>query len=178
MSPAAFALVVIQHTPLWVWGLLALLVLLGLRQSRPHRLSLPRATLLPAGMLALSLSGVISAFGTGAALSVWALALLATAAWGLHPSAAAGARWSSADRLFHRPGSWLPLALMLAIFCTKFGVAVTLARHPELQHSTAFTVAASAVYGAFSGLFAARGVALWRLSAGGAVGLPRQNPAP
>lgn len=166
MSPSGFVLVVIQHTPLWVWGLLVLLVALGLRQSRPHQLSLARATLLPAALLALSLSGVVSAFGTGTALRVWALALLATTAWGLHASAAAGARWSPVERRFHRPGSWLPLALMLGIFCTKFGVAVTLARHPELQSSGGFALAAGGAYGLFSGLFAARGLALWRLSGG------------
>ena len=59
MTPSNFALSIVQHTPVWVWGLLAGLAALGLRQSRPHDVSPLRATLLPLAMLVLALAGVL-----------------------------------------------------------------------------------------------------------------------
>src|SRR5439155_15157054 len=52
---------IVQHTPVWVWGLLAGLVALGVSQARDREVSLARITILPLVMLALSFSGVVSA---------------------------------------------------------------------------------------------------------------------
>ena len=42
---------ILQHTPVWVWGLLAVLVTLGLSQTRSRELSLTRVTVLPLVLL-------------------------------------------------------------------------------------------------------------------------------
>lgn len=167
-----FASSVLQHTPVWVWGVLALLIVLGLQQSRPHTVSAARATLLPLLMLGLGLSGVLSSFASAGALAAWAAAVLAVGA-ARAGHAAQGTRWSAAEQRFHRPGSWAPLALMMGIFATKFAVGVALALHPELARSAGFALGVGALYGAFSGAFVARGLALWRLR--GAA--PRTQPA-
>jgi len=164
---------VLRHTPLWVWPLLAVLFALGVRQAFPRRVALGRATLLPASMLVLSLWGVVSVFGSGLALTAWVAGGIASAAWSLHRGAPRGACWSSADQVFRLPGSWVPLLLILGLFCTKFGVAMKLALHPELHDSIAFVASAGLTYGAFSGLFAGRGLALWRLAQPG----PQPRPA-
>ncbi len=163
MTHFAFISAVLVHTPLWVWGLLALLIAAGLAQTRAQRLSLQRAMALPALMLGLSLWGVLANFAGPAAPLVWALCALALATWGQRGVALAGARWSATERRFHRPGSWVPLLLMLGIFALKYGVGVSLALQPALRGNAGFVLAVSAGYGLFSGLFAARALALWRL---------------
>lgn len=153
---------IVRHTPVWVWAVLVLLIALGLQQSRPHTVSASRATLLPLLMLLLALAGVLSSFASGAALLAWGVAaLVVTAARAGH--AAQGTRWSATEQRFHRPGSWTPLALMLGIFATKFAVGTALALHPELARMDTVALGIGAVYGAFSGAFAARAVALRRL---------------
>lgn len=39
-----FFIAIVQHSPAWVWGLLAALVALGLWQARARELSLTRVT--------------------------------------------------------------------------------------------------------------------------------------
>lgn len=162
MTSLLFFWTVLQHTPSWVWAVFALLVLLGLKQSRPSQVGPTRATLLPVAMLLLALAGVLGAFASAAALLAWAAATVAVATLRAEP-AARGARWSPADGRFHLPGSWTPMALMMGIFATKFAVGVGLALHPELARSAGFALGISALYGVFSGSFAARALALHRL---------------
>jgi len=64
---------IIQHTPVWVWGLLVALVAFGLSQARDRAVSLVRMTILPLVLLALSFSGVISTFAHATiAILAWA----------------------------------------------------------------------------------------------------------
>ena len=164
MALSNFTLGILQHTPVWVWPLLAALMALGVMQAFARTVALRRITLLPVAMLALSLWGVASVFGSGPALVAWALGGLAAAAWSLRRGAAAGARWSAAEQAFRLPGSWVPLMLILGIFCTKFGVGVSLALHPQLRATPDFAIGVSLAYGAFSGIFAGRAAALWRIA--------------
>jgi hypothetical protein len=164
MPRTDFLLALLQHTPFWVWPLLATLLGLGLWQVLPRTVTLRRATVLPAAMLGLSLWSVASTFGSGQSLAAWAVGGLgaATASW--HGGSPRDARWSAAVRSFRLPGSWIPLTLSLGIFCTKFGVGMSLAQHPELRSADSFALGASLAYGVFSGLFAGRALGLWRLT--------------
>jgi hypothetical protein len=153
---STFLFTVVTHTPLWVWCLLACLVVLGLRQVRDQVLGLRRVLLLPA------------------ALGGWAF-FSATLAFGWHPATVAawlcGAclghalnRWlmlprrvqALADGRFAIAGSWAPLVLFLTIFSIRYAVAASLAVVPELATLPAFAAAACALYGLPSGLLAAR----------------------
>jgi hypothetical protein len=164
MPPTDFLLAIVQHAPVWVWPLLATLLTLGLWQAFPRKVALRRAMLLPVAMLALSLWGVVSVFGSGLALAAWALGGLAAASWNMHGGSPRGVRWSAAEQAFRLPGSWVPLMLILGIFCTRFGVGMSLALHPELRGASGFALIASLGYGIFSGLFAGRALGLWRLT--------------
>jgi hypothetical protein len=53
-------------------------------------------------------------------------------------------------------GSWLPLALMLATFATKYAVAVACAVRPDLAAGAGFAATVCALYGMFNGLFLGR----------------------
>ena len=153
---------IVRHTPPWVGGLLLALTALGLSATRARRLSLPRLLAPPVAMTALALWGVQSAFsGHGAALlALWAACAGGVVAAGARRAAPAGARYDAAQRAFALPGSWLPLALMLGVFLTKYAVGVQLALAPELARSSGFALGVTALYGALSGLFVVR---TWRL---------------
>jgi len=153
---------IIQHTPIWVWALLAALVALGLVQTQTREMTLSRAALLPVIMVTLSVVGVVSRFG------VHALPLLAWAGGAAMAIATAhslrvwrGTIWSASTSRFQMPGSWLPLALILVLFVVKYTVSVNLVMHPDLLKDAVFPWAASLAYGFFSGLFLARALTLW-----------------
>ncbi len=162
---------ILQHTPVWVWLLLAALVALGLTQIRARQMTLRRATLLPLIMLALSLFGVLSTFGGHALpLLAWATGAAVSASTARALGAWRGATWSAHAARFDVPGSWLPMALILILFSIKFGVGVNLALHPGLKDVATFSAAASLAYGFFSGLFLARAIAFWSLMRGPSAG--------
>ena len=169
MPSSAFALAIAQHTPLWVWALLAALVALGVVQSKARSVTVSRAAVLPLVLLALSLWGVVSVFAQAEALIAWAAGVAAAVMLNLQWGGPRGARWLAGEQRLHVPGSWLPMALMLGIFCTKFAVGVSLAQQPGLKGTLGFAVAASLAYGLFSGVFLGRALVLWRKTQGRAV---------
>ncbi len=151
-----FALAVLSHTPPWVWAILAALVALGLRQSQDHTVTRGRLLIQPLGLGALSLLSTTHAFGLQALpLAGWAvglalgMALNRPLALPRQVQALSGDRWAIG-------GSWVPLALLMLIFWLRYLVGASLAVSPGLVHDALFVVAASLLYGAASGLFAAR----------------------
>jgi hypothetical protein len=159
---------VLQGTPVWVWGLLASLVALGLSQVRTRTASLARVTFMPVAMTAMSLWGTSSAFASspmiGYVMMAWMLAA-AVSLSGIAPlSPPAGARYDGASRSFALPGSWVPMALIVGIFLTKYVVGVDMAMQPALARDAQYTLFAGALYGAFSGIFIGRAARLWRLA--------------
>jgi hypothetical protein len=156
---------ILIHTPKWVFVTFAILLWFGARQMLASSVSLTRATLMPAVMISLSLYGVASAFGESSmALPAWAAAAMAVLALVLQRPLPATTRYDAAARRFHIAGTAAPLTLMMGIFLTKYIVGVLLAIHPELGHQAAFEIGFSALYGAFTGIFAGRAIRLWRLA--------------
>jgi hypothetical protein len=153
---------VLTHTPPWVFAILLLLVVLGVRQLQDTQVRPARLATMPVVMVALSLYGVVSAFGLSPGpVAVWALgALLAVAAvmWRTAP----GVRYDSTTRTVQVPGSAAPLWFMMGIFLTKYAVNVAFAMNPALREDAALALAASAAYGAFSGFFAGRALRVLR----------------
>ena len=157
---------IFSHTPLYVWAILAFLVYRGVLASRARQVTLRKLCIIPLVMLALSLSGVHGSFGfDGAAPFAWLAGALggAALAWTLTDARKVAAIPERAS--VQRPGSWLPLALMLSIFCMKYAVAVTLAIVPAYVHAPGFVLPVCAAYGCFSGIFLGgllRTVAIYR----------------
>ena len=148
---------ILAGTPIWVWALLSLLIALGLAQSRARSVTLRRVVLLPLVMTALSMYGTYSALHASPwSWILWAGAALATIAWFASGDLPTGVRYETAGRRFHLPGSWEPLALMMAIFCTRYAVAVALAMHPAWAQEVAVAAIVASIYGALSGVFMGR----------------------
>lgn len=156
-----------QNTPVWVWGLLAGLVALGLSQARARQAGVWRVSLLPAAMLLMSLLGVVGDFGRsglmGPALAAWGLGAGSVLLALRNLAPARGSWYDAGSHRFHLPGSWLPMQLILAIFSLKYAVGIELALRPQASQSAAFALPVCLAYGALSALFAARALALQRL---------------
>jgi hypothetical protein len=161
------ALAILRNTPLWVWGVLAVLLVLGLAQARNRKVSRQLILLLPATMIPLSLYGVAASFGVDlGALGAWAIGLGAALMLnGLVFLGPRGVRYDAVDGRFEVPGSWVPLMLMLAIFSTRFVFAVTKALNPSIVGTATFIGSVSVILGFCSGLFLSRAIRalnLWR----------------
>ncbi len=148
---------IIAHTPRWVFVLFIGLVFLGMQQTKVRSVTLQRLTLLPLAMLALSFYGVWNTFnGSALGAACWLVAALATALASQRVNFARGVRYIADTRSFIMPGSWLPLALMMGIFFTKYGVGIMLAQHGELRDADSCIAIVSLVYGFWSGMFFGR----------------------
>lgn len=147
---------IISHTPTYIWALLAFLLYRGYLASKDRETSLQKVALIPLVMLGLTISSISSSGALGEGVwAVWAVGAAASAAliWTLSTSEITVNREAGT---LHQRGSWMPMCLMIAIFCTKYAVAVVSAMHPELPHSLPFAVAVTLLYGVFNGLFLGR----------------------
>lgn len=170
---------VLSKTPLWVGGLFAGLLALGLSQTRDRQVSQLRMAIMPLAMTGLSLWGTASAFGRsplfGYVMLAWAVGALFVGGLVAMRPAPAGTRHDAASRSFQIPGSWMPMALILGIFLTKYIVGVDLTMQPGLAREAQYTLVVGALYGIFSGAFAGRAARLWRLALRPA-GAPSSSP--
>lgn len=148
---------ILTHLPSWVYAILALLVFLGWRQSRTRAVAPALTTGIAAGMLGLSVYGVIGNFGAQALpLLAWAAGFALTAVLGrelVGPRALQ--REGSKVRV---PGSWLPFAMMMVIFSAKVALGAAVAMHAAVLHQAAFIAAMCFGFGLASGVFAARAI--------------------
>lgn len=159
---------IVSRTPVWVWGLLAGLVALGLSQAKARQASLTRVLMTPIAMTVLALYGVVSVFGAegqiAGVLAMWSLSAGTTLVMLSRLAAPAGTRYDSNSKQFYLVGSWVPMVMILCIFLTKYIVGVETAMEPTLSRDPAFALTVSALYGAFSGVFIARTLRLLRLA--------------
>ena len=156
---------ILTHTPKWVFVLFVALLWLGVKQMLTRSVGINRATILPLAMTALSLYGVVSAFGdTPQSLLTWVVG--AAAAFAVHFQLAKGAQiqYDAASRRFKVPGSVVPLVLFIGIFLTRYAVGVSMTMQPALAHDSSFALSIGMLYGAFSGVFLARAAQLWRVA--------------
>jgi hypothetical protein len=153
---------ILRGTPLWVYPLFLVLIILGYLQSKPREVAPARLAILPVALGLFSLSRVLGTFGPEApALAAWVAGTAAALLLNRALKQPAGARWSAASGTFHVPGSWVPLALMMAVFFARYAVAVSLAMAPGLAHSAGFATATSFGFGLLSGMFLARALRVW-----------------
>ena len=154
--PSNTVLQILYFTPTWVFGLLAGLVAFGLMQTRTRRVPVWLALLLPAGMTVLSLSGVLQYVSQpGFALLAWLFGVCATSALSLRVRPEA-AQYDASSRRLMIAGSWVPLFVILGIFCVRYAIGVATGMGLETIRSLLAQAASSLLLGALSGFFVAR----------------------
>lgn len=161
---------VITRTPVWVWPLLAFLLYRGYVASMDREVRLAKLFIIPVVMLALSVQGITTAFGTQAvATPVWLGFTLAGAmlAWLMFDGDGISAHPERGSIRIR--GNWSTMALIMGIFVTKYAVNASLSLHPELKQELAFVATACALFGIFNGVFIGqllRVVSIYRGAAG------------
>ncbi len=144
---------IVTRTPFYVWIILGVLVWRGIAASRDRVVPRRQVFVIPAVMAVLALQEIAHRFGLDAmALAPW----LAGATLGAAVGWRTAAPLAQAGNGVLQRGSWLPLVLMLAVFFTKYTVAVSCAVQPALAQQAGFAMTASALFGIFNGLFAGR----------------------
>jgi hypothetical protein len=151
----------LTHTPLFVWAILAFLIVRGVMAARERDIDPRRLLVIPAVMLAMTLQDIASRFGLdGVALAGWAVGALATGLpiWLFSRTRIVAASGAAAGAATTRGGlrlrgSWAPLAVMLAVFATKYAAIVTTILHPQLRQDPLFAAALCAACGLSNGYF-------------------------
>lgn len=147
---------ILAHTPLYVWAILALLVSRGVIAMRTREVAVTKMLIIPAIMLVLSLQDIYAKFGlTGAAFATWTVAAAATMVLVMRLGAARVSPASSAGHVIVR-GSMAPMAMMMAVFATKYCASVAVAMAPQLRSDAVFSAVLCALFGVLNGYFLGR----------------------
>lgn len=153
---------ILKNTPSWVFVLFFVLLYLGYGYSKTRAVPVGRLFALPLAMVGLSLYGVWSAFGANlAGFAAWTGGIVLALLLNLVIKLPKGVDYAPAEKEYIIPGSWFPLSLMMAIFFTKYAVAVALARHPSLREAATFITTVTLGYGFLSGVFLSRALHAW-----------------
>jgi len=163
---------VLKHTPFWVWGILCLITVLGLKQVASHVVTTRRLAIAPVALGAFSLWGATTAFGLHTEVFVaWVMGVALAVALNQWVAWPRQAQYAGAGR-YSVQGSIWPLIAMWAVFSVRYVTTVTLVMHREWAHGTLFSLVMPLVYGSLSGLFLARSLRILRTApAGGTLSL-------
>ena len=147
---------ILTHTPLYVWAILAFLLVRGVIALRTREVAVNKLFILPVVMAVLSLVDVAAKFGlAGLGFAVWLATALLTVALLAKFGGARVAPTGRPGRVTVR-GSAFPLGLMMAIFVTKYVSSVAVALQPQLRADAVFTAAVCVLFGLFTGYFVGR----------------------
>jgi hypothetical protein len=166
MTTFDLILIVIQHTPLWVWPLIAGVLAFAVWNLRTREIVVRRLVAFPLVMLGLSLSNSIATAAPPA---------LAAAAWIAAAALGAALGWAMtgpplgidpARRRVRIAGSALPLVVTIAIVALRYAFGYLYGRHPELRADPAMAleliVAGALLAGVTFGRYGRLGVSVWR----------------
>ena len=147
---------IVMHTPAYVWAILAVLVWRGTAALREREMKLRSLFIVPAVMLALSLQDVLVKFGSNAiALAAWAAAAAGTTLLVWQFGRSRTAPGPTPGSVIVR-GSRVPLAMMMAVFFTKYAASVLLAVLPHARQDVLIPAGVCALFGVFNGCFLGR----------------------
>jgi hypothetical protein len=156
---------ILQHTPVWVWGILATITAIGVSQLRERVVGARRLVVMPVVLGAYSLIGAASVFGAHLhVLAGWLAGMGLVVAAGLSLPRPVRAQ-ALGDGRYRVAGSVLPLLTMWGVFGVRCVSTVTLILHPGWAQGSVFSLVMPVVYGALSGFFAARSLRILRGSA-------------
>jgi hypothetical protein len=146
-------ILVIVHTPIWVWGLYALLLFLGLQRTRDSVVPLWRMLILPIVVTLLAVSSVIGAGLDSATATLLGLAAGALAGWPLERLGSV--RRLSDDRLWLR-GEWLSLGQIVAVLVARYATNAVGAMNPVLHANQIWHLGTLFVCSLLSGILLGR----------------------
>jgi hypothetical protein len=164
-----FVYEILNHTPIWVWALLAFLIYRGATALQPREVAPMRALIVPLVFLVWGLSGLLSSHGLGLDLALFVVGAAAGfAAGGALAMVTPAPGLAPGGGMLAMPGSPIPLAMIVAAFVVKYvgSVVQAMATDPATQIEVAAVLAL--IGGVFAGLFWGRTLALFRRALRGA----------
>ena len=154
---------IISNTPVWVFLIFGVLVVLGFLQAKTREVSVKAVFVLPMAMILFSLFGVYSVFGMSVAvIGLWGLGLAVMTLIGLKLGFPKSVTYSQERDKLIIVGSWTPLLFMMAIFFTRYFVGFATARELPIIHEMYFALAIALAYGAFTGVFLSRSLVMFK----------------
>lgn len=146
-------ILVIVHTPIWVWGLYALLLFLGLQRTRDSVVPLWRMLILPIVVTLLAISSVIGAGVDAVSATLLGLAAGAAAGWPLERPGSV--RRLPDGRLWLR-GEWLSLGQIVLVLIARYATNAVGAMNPVLHANPLWHLGTLFVCSFLSGIFLGR----------------------
>lgn len=147
---------ILTHTPMYVWAILAFLMVRGVVALRTREVAMSKLFIIPVVMAVLSLVDVAGKFGLGGlGFAVWAATTLVTVALLATFGAVRIAPAATPGRVIVR-GSAFPLVLMMAMFMTRYVSSIAVVVVPQLRADAGFATAVCVLFGLFSGCFVGR----------------------
>jgi hypothetical protein len=155
---------IISHTPIWVFILFFVLVVVGLLQLKDRKVSFSKILILPIAMVCLSFYGVISAFGLDIKSSLfWLVGLIIAVLLNILLKLPRNSIYDKDLKTFFIKGSIIPFILIMIIFFTKYFIGVVIAKQLAILNELTFICTISFIYGILSGFFLGRIFVLLKL---------------
>ncbi len=150
---------IITNAPLWVWLLLAYLIFVGIKSSKPMILPLgliKRLMIIPLVFMIWALYTIFESTETYEFI-VLMLGMILGTVLGYFLTRHQNVRFDRKNQLIAIPGSWMTLIVALSIFCLKFSLGALSSIQPELKGTWILLLIQ---FGAvlFSGIFVGRGI--------------------
>ncbi|MDR2310825.1 MAG: hypothetical protein LBE54_07555 [Brucellaceae bacterium] len=146
---------ILTHTPWWVWVLLVYLVYVGVRLLSPTTVSPKGMLLMPSIFLLWGIYGIFNKLAMPwTALLIFAVALIVGLLLGrILMAMQQPAMLDSETGMVQRPGSVVPIIVILLNFGCLYGLSVYAAYHPNSLQELNFTAIYSVDLGLTSGFF-------------------------
>lgn len=163
------AVIVVTHTPIWVWVLYAGLLFLGFQRTRDSTVPLFRVLLLPLVVTVLAIVSFVGAGLGGLPAMLVGLAIGNAAGWrqervGATVRLAGGRVWLRAD--------WWSFVQLTLVLVFRYATNVISAMNPALDANPVWHHGTLAISAALSGLFIGRAAARVRVYFAGGIAAP------
>lgn len=146
---------IIAHTPTWVWAALVLVIWLGFRRAQDREVTTSRLVLFPLIVVVLALSGLVHAGMGPATLEGFGVGVLAGGFAGVALDRRNAAVRLASGRLFLK-GEWTSLAVVVAIFVSRYVTTVVSTLDPATAAGGAFQFVTALVSGFFCAMMVVR----------------------
>jgi hypothetical protein len=150
----ALSLTILQHTPWWVFAVLAVLIVTGVQAMRQRVVPVWRLLIVPAIFIGWGVLSVVQRSAAAPVLALdWIAAAAIGAAIGLASTRLGAFSFAAGGRAVRVPGTPIPLVRSAAIFVTKYGLAVAVAFAATAPERAQLVVWDVAVSGLAAGYF-------------------------
>lgn len=140
---------IISSTPIWVWLLFVLLIIMGINASQERPVNLPRMFIAPLIFMTWGLWTILTTFShAGLALTSYIICIIPGVFIGYVLNRKFQSFYKN-DRIVYKKKSYLPLFIVMLNFIIKYTTNVMLIFH----HDTLFHIIYSSVSGLTVGLF-------------------------